>query len=224
MTPSESNLSPARPPVLRASIPELVARAQTLQQDGQRRILGITGAPGAGKSTLCAALLEHLGQGTAVVPMDGFHLANQELARLGRRQRKGAPDTFDADGYAALLERLRRQRGHTIYAPVFDRSLEESIGSALPVLAETPLIITEGNYLLLNEGEWPRVRAAIDEVWFLDVPDDLRLERLVRRHEVFGRSPEEAGRWVEQVDQRNAEVIDNTRDQADLIIQLMAEA
>ncbi|THF69727.1 nucleoside/nucleotide kinase family protein [Deinococcus sp. Arct2-2] len=223
MTPNEADLRPTQPPILHATLAELVARAQALQVPGERGILGITGAPGAGKSTLCAALLEQLGQAAAVVPMDGFHLANQELARLGRRERKGAPDTFDAEGYAALLERLRQPKGHTIYAPVFDRSLEESIGSALPVLAETPLIVTEGNYLLLNEGGWPRVRAAIDAVWYLEVPDNLRLERLVRRHEVFGRSPEEAGRWVEQVDQRNAEVIGDTRDRADLIIQLVAE-
>jgi pantothenate kinase len=153
--------------------------------------------------------------------MDGFHLANQELVRLGRRDRKGAPDTFDADGYAALLERLRRPAGQTIYAPFFDRAIEESIGSALPVLPQTPLIITEGNYLLLEDGDWPRVRAAIDAVWFLEVPDDLRLTRLVRRHETFGRSPEQAVRWVAQVDQRNAELIDATRRRADLIIQLV---
>ncbi|MFB9994724.1 transposase [Deinococcus oregonensis] len=89
----------------------------------------------------------------AVVPMDGFHLANQELGRLGRRNRKGAPDTFDPEGYAALLERLRQPAGQTIYAPVFDWALEEPIGSALPVFAETPLIITEGNSLLLGDGD-----------------------------------------------------------------------
>ncbi|MFC4454555.1 nucleoside/nucleotide kinase family protein [Deinococcus sonorensis] len=208
------------PPVLQASAPELVTLARTLMGPGQRRVLGIVGTPGAGKSTLCAALMAGLGQDAALVPMDGFHLANQELERLGRRNRKGAPDTFDADGYAALLERLRQPQGRLIYAPLFDRQLEESIGSALPVPPGAPLIITEGNYLLLQEGEWGRVRAALDTVWFLEVPEALRLERLVRRHQQFGKSAREAEQWVQQVDQRNAEVIRATRSRADLIVQL----
>lgn len=223
MIPKDFRPASTHPPILRATLTELVERARAMPQAGERRILGITGAPGAGKSTLCAALALELGEGAtaAVVPMDGFHLANQELARLGRQGRKGAPDTFDADGYAALLERLRRPSGQTIYAPFFDRSLEESIGSALPILAQTPLILAEGNYLLLDDGDWPRVRAAIDTVWFLDLPDDLRLTRLVRRHEAFGRSPQDAERWVAQVDQQNAELIGATRSRADLVIQLI---
>ncbi|WP_425144917.1 nucleoside/nucleotide kinase family protein [Deinococcus sp.] len=209
-------------PVLRATLPELIARAQALMVPGERRILGITGAPGAGKSTVCAGLADALGAGAVVVGMDGFHLANRELERLGRRQRKGAPDTFDMGGYAALLQHLRAPDGQTIYTPVFDRQLEESIGSAVPVPPQTPLIITEGNYLLLEGGGWERVAAALDEVWFLDLPDELRLPRLLRRHEQFGRSPEEAGRWVDAVDQRNAELIGRTRERADLIVQLIA--
>ena len=118
---------------MRASLADLVTRARALMVPGERRILGLIGAPGAGKSTLCAALAGALGDDAAVVGMDGFHLANAELERLGRRQRKGAPDTFDADGYAALLERLRQPVGQTIYAPIFNRDLEESIGSALPI-------------------------------------------------------------------------------------------
>lgn len=192
---------------------------------GERRVLGIVGAPGAGKSTLCAALMAglntpELGEQAALVPMDGFHLANAELTRLGRRDRKGAPDTFDADGYAALLGRLRRPEGQTVYAPFFDRSLEESIGSALAVLPGAPLIVTEGNYLLLDTGGWGRVRSALDEVWYLEVPEDLRLSRLVRRHIEFGKAPEEAAEWAGRVDGRNAEMIQATRGRADLIVQL----
>ena len=151
------------------SLGQLVARAQTLVQTGQRRILGITGPPGAGKSTLAAALGHALDSDAILVPMDGYHLANEELLRLGRRGRKGAPDTFDVDGYVALLGRLRNQLEPIIYGPRFDRDLEESIGSAIPISRETPLVITEGNYLLLDQFGWEGVRQHLDEVWFLDI-------------------------------------------------------
>ena len=213
-TPADS------PPLLRASLDDLVARAAAMVVPGERRILGVTGAPGAGKSTLCEALSRALGQGVAVVGMDGFHLANQELGRLGRRGRKGAPDTFDAGGYAALLARLRLEPGETIYAPVFDRALEESIGSAVPVPAGTPLIVTEGNYLLLGTGHWNSVRAHLDEAWFLDLPDGVRQQRLVSRHVAFGRLQNDAQTWVQQVDEPNALTIQATRHRADLIVHL----
>lgn len=213
-------MSSAGPSTLQATTADLVTLARTLMVPGERRLLGIVGTPGAGKSTLCAALTAGLGDQAALVPMDGFHLANQELLRLGRRGRKGAPDTFDADGYAALLGRLRRPEGRTIYAPLFDRQLEESIGSALPVPPDAPLVVTEGNYLLLQDGDWARVRAALDVVWFLEVPEELRLERLIRRHQEFGKSAAEAEAWVAGVDQGNAELIETTRARADLIVQL----
>jgi len=217
---THANAAPVGPPLLNASIAELVARARAMLVAGQRQMLGITGTPGAGKSTLCAALAAALGDEVAVVGMDGFHLANQELVRLGRRDRKGAPDTFDADGYAALLERLRAHPQQTVYAPTFSRDLEESIGSAVPVAAGTPLIVTEGNYLLLGDGAWSRVRPTLDAVWFLAPPEDLRLARLIARHEAHGRSEAEAAEWVNRVDQGNARLIEATRDRADLIVQL----
>lgn len=207
------------PAHLHTDIETLAARARALILPGQRRILGITGTPGAGKSTLCDALATALGEDACVVPMDGFHLANRELERLGRRSRKGAPDTFDAGGYAALLRRLQTDVDRVVYAPYFDRALEESIGSALPVPPHTPLILTEGNYLL-HDGPWQDVRAALDEVWYLDIPQELRLERLIRRHEQFGRSPDAARAWVEAVDQQNAALIEATRTRADLVVQL----
>lgn len=151
--------------------------------------------------------------------MDGFHLANRELDRLGRRERKGAPDTFDVGGYADLLRRLRASSS-TVYAPVFDRDFDESIGSATPVDPQTPLIVTEGNYLLLPSGEWPEVRATLDEVWFLDVPEETRTKRLLNRHSRFGKSPEAAAEWVKRVDQPNAELIDAVRSHANLIVRI----
>lgn len=205
----------------RLSFGQLVERARDLVHPGERRLLGITGSPGAGKSTLCAALMDALGVDAVLVGMDGFHLANQELLRLGRRGRKGAPDTFDVDGYVALLARLRRQQEPTIYAPMFDRSIEESIGSAIPVFRETPLVVTEGNYLLLDRLGWQAVRPLLDEVWFLDVDPELRSQRLVLRRQGFGESVADAEQWVRDVDRRNAEVIETTRGRADLIVQLM---
>lgn len=216
---SQLQAHPAQPRLLRATAAELVERVRAIIAPGERRILGVTGAPGAGKSTLCAALAQALGDQVAVVGMDGFHLANRELERLERRQRKGAPDTFDVEGYAALLERLRGAGEETVYAPLFDREIEEAVGSAVPVFAGTPLILTEGNYLLLG-GAWDRVRASLDEVWFLDPPDDLRLARLLARHEAFGKSAADARAWVERVDGRNAELIGSTRSRADLIVQV----
>lgn len=210
-----SNLEPRR-----LSFNQLVERARTLIRPGQRHLLGITGTPGAGKSTLCAALMDALGDAAVLVGMDGFHLANQELTRLGRRDRKGAPDTFDVDGYVALLTRLRRQHAPTIYAPVFNRGIEESIGSAIPVLHETPLVVTEGNYLLLDRSGWQAVRPLLDEVWFLDIDPELRSNRLVLRRQGFGHSAADARQWVRDVDTRNAEVIDATRGRADLLVHL----
>ena len=218
--PSDGQFSQSQPPAVHATLDELVARLRALI-GGERRILGIVGAPGAGKSTLCAALLEALGDDAALVGMDGFHLANAELERLGRRGRKGAPDTFDAGGYAALLARLRVEQHRTVYAPTFDRQLEESIGSAVPVPAGTPLVLTEGNYLLLEDGSWGQVRSQLDAVWFLDVPEDVRLSRLVARHVAFGKAPGDAQRWVDAVDGPNAATINLTRARADLIVQLV---
>lgn len=199
---------------------ELIGRAQALARLGQRRMLGITGAPGAGKSTVCAALTEALGADAVLVGMDGFHLANDELVRLGRRQRKGAPDTFDVDGYVALLGRLRHQTAAVIYAPRFDRGLEESIGSAVPVPREVPLVITEGNYLLLDQPGWAGVRDHLDEAWFLDVAADERVDRLVARRRSFGESVEAAAAWVHEVDQANALVVGDSRSRADLVVRL----
>ena len=207
---------PVEPPVIPAM---LLERASELAAGG-RRILGITGAPGAGKSTLAAALVDALGPAAVLVPMDGFHLANVELERLGRRDRKGAVDTFDAAGYVALLRRFRDPAESVVYAPHFAREIEEPIACALPVPAATPLVVTEGNYLLVDAGPWAGVRPLLDEVWFLEVPDAVRLDRLVRRHVAFGKDLAAAEAWSHGSDQRNAEVIGATRDRADLVVQL----
>lgn len=200
------------PPVLPAAAR---ARVQALLERGGRVLLGLVGPPGAGKSTLAAALLAEFAGVAQVVPMDGYHLANVELERLGRRGRKGAPDTFDADGYVALLRRLRAQDGDEIvYAPEFRREIEEPIANAIPVFPRTRLVITEGNYLLVGDGPWARVPELLDETWYVDIPDALRVERLTRRHVQFGRSEGDAAAWVANTDEPNARLIEASRGRA----------
>lgn len=185
---------------------------------GGRKVLGIVGPPGCGKSTLTEALLSLLGESAVVVPMDGYHLANVELARLGRASRKGAEDTFDSAGYVALLRRLKNQKQNEIvYAPEFRREIEEPIANAIPVFPETPLVITEGNYLLLDHGHWAEVSDLLDEVWYVDIDHDLRRERLVKRHVRYGRSLEAAQDWVKNTDEPNAVRIEATKPRADVL-------
>ena len=205
-----------------APLPPLPAsariRANELIKRSGRALLGLVGPPGAGKSTLAAALQAEFADVAQVVPMDGFHLANAELERLGRRARKGAPDTFDAGGYVALLRRLLAQGDDEIvYAPEFRRGIEEPVANAIPVFARTQLVITEGNYLLLDEGPWAEVRGLLDETWYVDVDDELRVERLMQRHVQFGRDAEDAAAWVANTDEPNARLIEASRVRASFV-------
>ncbi|MFG2937334.1 nucleoside/nucleotide kinase family protein [Streptomyces sp. NPDC048282] len=201
---------------------DLLDRARSLAGRTPRALLGIAGGPGAGKTTLAERLVRELnGSGepwVARVPMDGFHLADVELDRLGLRDRKGAPATFDAAGYAALLRRLRAQPEDVVYAPGFERGLEQPIAGAIPVPPTARLVVTEGNYLLLAEGLWARVRPALDEVWFCEIGESERIRRLVARHEEFGKGHAEAVAWVAGTDQLNADLVATTRDRADLVV------
>jgi pantothenate kinase len=202
---------------------DLDARIDALLAGGGRRILGVTGAPGSGKSTLAQQIAARLAERAVIVPMDGFHLANSELVRLNLRGRKGAEDTFDSAGYVALLRRLREQRADEIvYAPEFRRDVDESIGSAIPVFARHQLIVTEGNYLLLETGHWSEVRPLLDEVWYVDIDDDLRRERLVARHMRYGLSERAARDWAMLTDEPNAVLIAARRARADLVVRLPA--
>jgi pantothenate kinase len=206
------------PGIPRADFDALVARAGELVAAPKRRVLGITGAPGSGKSRLATELVDALGGDAVLVPMDGFHLAEAELVRLAMHDRKGALDTFDAGGFVALLRRLREATEPVVYAPTFRRDLEEPIAGAICVPSNVPLVITEGNYLLSPDGEWSAVRGLLDEVWYLEPGDDDRMDRLIRRHMEFGRDVEAANTWARGTDQRNADLIAATKMWADLIV------
>jgi pantothenate kinase len=187
-----------------------------------RILVGLTGPPAAGKSTLAtalaAALTNDFGAKAVAVPMDGFHLANAELARLGFENRKGAPETFDAAGYVNLLQRLREDRTSIVYAPTFNRTINESIGSAIPVGPEVRVVVTEGNYLLLDTPPWHEIRPLLDLALYLDAPQSTRHSALVRRQLARGLSRPAAQAWAGGSDAANARLIESTRDRADRIL------
>jgi pantothenate kinase len=202
--------------------PEIAAAMEALQRrlvPGTRVIVGIAGAPGSGKSTFAEWIRQQFGPGQAVVvPMDGFHLGNAIIDGTPLRQRKGAMDTFDAGGYLSLLRRLVRRDEPVVYAPEFRRTLDEPVAASIAVPAEVPLIITEGNYLLMEQQPWKDIRAQLDEVWFVDTPPALRLSRLVERHVSFGMDRQAAEAWAAGPDETNAVLIQATRPAADRII------
>lgn len=181
-----------------------------------RRILGIAGEPGAGKSTIAAALAAQLG--ASLLPMDGYHLPQVELVALGRRDRMGAPDTFDVPGFVRTLRELRA--GGTVSAPSFDREIEEAVADGIVIRPEVATVIVEGNYLLLDSGGWGEAVGLLDETFFVEVDHGIRLSRLIARHERFGKTPEEARAWSLGPDEANAELIRATAPRADHTIRL----
>lgn len=196
----------------------LVQRATGLASGPGRAVLGIAGTPGSGKSTLAARLVAAVGPAAAWVPMDGFHLADAALDRLGRRSAKGAPDTFDGWGYLALLRRLAAETSHPVYAPDFERTLEQPLAGSIAVDPPVRLVVTEGNYLLLDAEPWTLVRATLTEVWYVEVDEAVRLERLVARHVAFGKAEAAARDWVAAVDEPNARLVAARRAAADLVV------
>jgi len=199
-----------------------VGRVVAMLERGDRVLLGVAGAPGAGKTTLAeriVAAVEAEGVFRAAhVPMDGFHLADAALDRLGRRDRKGALDTFDGWGYRSLLRRLRDRADEPVWAPGFERVLEQPIAGSIAVGPEIDLVVSEGNYLLVDASPWSEAAALLDEVWFCDAPAALRRERLIARHIAFGKEPAAAAAWVDAVDLPNAAAIEPTRARADAVV------
>lgn len=196
-------------------------RASMLENSPERFILGIVGKPGVGKSTFTDFLREHLSQDLlAILPMDGFHMSNEELLELGRRDRKGAPDTFDVASFIQTLAAIKESNGEDIKFPIFKRDTEASIPDAGVIPAQAKLVIVEGNYLLHDQSGWEQVGSYLDESWYLQVDDELRMQRLIARHIAFGKSPEDAKDWSEGTDEANARVIDKSESKADFVVTL----
>ena len=195
----------------------LVAELQQLiEQRHGRVVVGITGPPGVGKSTVARRAVEAFGGAAAYLPMDGFHLSNAQLDRRGRRSRKGAPDTFDVDGFVATLRRVAAAHLKAdVYVPDFDRAIEEPVAAGPVVPADARLVVTEGNYLGLPDGGWEPVRSLLDRFYYLDCPPAERRRRLVERHVAGGRSPAAAAAWVDTVDEPNAVLIAATQSRCD---------
>jgi pantothenate kinase len=207
-------------------VADALARARRLAADPGNPgspLLGIAGPPGAGKTTLAEQVVAAV-PGAVLVGMDGFHLAHTVLERLGKVARKGAPDTFDAEGYVALLTRLRQlpagRPGTVVWAPEFRREVEDAVAGAVAVTAEVPLVVTEGNYLLLDEPPWDQVRGLLDETWYVDLDDAVRRDRLQARHERYGRAPEAARAHTLGSDEANAVLVAASRPRADVVVAL----
>jgi len=201
------------------SFEEALSRVENfLSTSTQRVIIGIVGKPGAGKSTLSDFLMQNLPSGlVALVPMDGYHLSNKVLNKTGKIARKGAPDTFDARGYSDLLKTITVS-SETIYFPIFHREIEESIAAEGQISAETKVVITEGNYLLHQSDGWQMVRDFLTEAWYVEVDDGLRLERLVDRHELFGKERAAAIDWAHGTDEKNAQLVEASKVLADFLV------
>ena len=199
----------------------LVKRLRGLTDGTTRVIIGMVGAPGVGKSTIADDLVGILGADRAVVvPMDGFHIATSALPQEDQIRRRGAIDTFDIGGYLSLLARIRDRSEDVVYAPGFDRGIEEPIAGYIPVARQVPIVITEGNYLLSSESRWAEVRAHLDETWYLEGNPERRRERLIARHIASGKTESEARRWTFESDGANATLVAATRPRADLVVRL----
>lgn len=204
----------------------LVADALALAQHtggSHRAVLGLTGPPAAGKSTLARYLVqrvnEEAGEGAAgYLPMDGFHLSDAQLDRLGRRGRKGAPDTFDGHGYVALLRRLLAETDHPVYVPDYDRGLGEPVAARHVFEPHTRLVVTEGNYLAADDEPWSRARALFTELWYVEASDRARERRLHRRQIRGGASSEAARAWVERSDRPNGELVKAFRENCTRVV------
>lgn len=204
-----------------------LARELCRQLRPGRNLVGIAGAPGAGKSTLTQKLVDYLQDvlniPSAYLPMDGFHFSNEILRQKQLLDRKGAPETFDVNGYLDLLQRLRAKVNYSLFAPTYSRSLHEPIAAAIEIKPDVQVIVTEGNYLAANNGGWENVREMLDILWYLDTDVSLLRDRLIARQMTWGRSKELATTWFNEVDSPNANMVQKTKSKADALIKLLFE-
>jgi pantothenate kinase len=184
---------------------------------GQGRFLvALAGPPAAGKSTLAAELVTALGQGAKAVPMDGFHYDDAVLIARGARARKGAPDTFDVQGFLHLLRRLRHEAEVAI--PLFDRALEISRAGADIIGPADQILVVEGNYLLFDQAPWPEAAALFDLTVWIDVPMAELERRLLLRWAMYGKTDVEARAWIEGNDLPNIRAVIAGSAPADVVL------
>ena len=191
--------------------------------DGQsaRTIIGIVGKPGAGKSTVVEEIAKRFDSNTvSIIPMDGFHLSNEELISLGRRERKGAPDTFDVEGFTSLIKKVKINYNIDHTFPIFHREIEASVDNEGIVPKESRVVVIEGNYLFSTDHNWGGIYSLLNHTWFIEIDDEVRIERLIARHVRYGKTPEEAEAWSRGSDETNARFIGLTANRAENRINL----
>jgi pantothenate kinase len=204
------------------SIELLVEQIQSLL-NGQnpRTLIGIVGKPGAGKSTVVEEISKKFDSKTvSIIPMDGFHLSNEELISLGRRDRKGAPDTFNVEGFTSLIKRVKSDSNVDHMFPIFHREIEASIADEGMVPKESKVVVIEGNYLFSEAHGWNGIYPLLDHSWFIEIDDEIRIERLIARHVRYGKTREEAEAWSRGSDETNARFIGLTANRAENRINL----
>src|SRR5690606_24576006 len=185
-----------------------------------RRVLGIAGGPGVGKSTMAQRLVAALGDVAAYVPMDGFHMKHAKLEALGTAIEKGMPHTFEGAAFIDFLARLKAATG-PVSGPGYSRKIEDVVEDAFTVPATTKLLVVEGNYLLLATAPWWQVKPLLDLAVFIDVPRELVRTRLIKRHAEEGLFTEERNRaHIERVDLPNYDLVQRSRSRADIAIDL----
>ncbi|MER5222479.1 nucleoside/nucleotide kinase family protein [Streptomyces flaveus] len=202
----------------RPALADLAADAWQLTARLPRAVLGLAGPPGAGKSTLARALVAHLGERAAYLPLDGFHLSNRQLARLALTSRKGSEPSFDVWGYVALLRRVLEDTDADIYVPDYDRTIDEPIAARHLVPPTARLIVTEGNYLACDLPGWREAYALMRECWYVEAPGEVRQVRLVERQLAGGRSEVAARDWVRTNDDPNGKLVEESRDRCHRIV------
>ncbi|WP_199854681.1 nucleoside/nucleotide kinase family protein [Streptomyces dioscori] len=206
--------TPARPHTLDG----LAADAWNLTEDTPRAVLGLAGPPGAGKSTFARALVAHLGEGAAYLPLDGFHLSNAQLERLGLTARKGSEPSFDVWGYVDLLRRVLDETVRDIYVPDYDRTLHEPVAARHLVPGAARLVVTEGNYLACDLPGWRDAYVLMGECWYVEAPGGVRHERLVERQLAGGRDEAQARDWVATNDDPNGQLVEKSRDRCHRVV------